>query len=249
MFHIPISRTRSLQMPILLLCVQQWLTQIGLQQHQQSFRGPGKLVLWSHVNIFSWTMIIIRIISCIILSTSVSHNVLGKYKKYSVWNIIYLTPHHSYHCMQRFYQILLDCKWDEQPVLALHILSAHCEKLSKAGVISTSHGWTNLVKHKLKLWQTKSLAGSTKLKLLLMPRVNWCNHSALPVQALGLLTKSVLFRAVLNCCSMEPVTLSVASMPYIGPSEPMQNYQTCFFSNICLKFYNIIKNNLNYKTL
>jgi hypothetical protein len=30
----------------------------------------------------------------------------------------------------------------------------------------------------------------------------------------------------------------------IGPSEPMQNDQTCFFSNIFLKFYNIIKNNL-----
>jgi hypothetical protein len=27
----------------------------------------------------------------------------------------------------------------------------------------------------------------------------------------------------------------------IGPSEPMQNDQTCFFSNIFLKFYNIIK--------
>ncbi len=27
----------------------------------------------------------------------------------------------------------------------------------------------------------------------------------------------------------------------IGPSEPMQNDQTCFFSNIFLNFYNIIK--------
>jgi hypothetical protein len=27
----------------------------------------------------------------------------------------------------------------------------------------------------------------------------------------------------------------------IGPSEPMQSDQTCFFSNIFLKFYNIIK--------
>ncbi len=30
----------------------------------------------------------------------------------------------------------------------------------------------------------------------------------------------------------------------IGPSEPMQNDQTCFFSNIFLKIYNIINNNL-----
>ncbi len=30
-------------------------------------------------------------------------------------------------------------------------------------------------------------------------------------------------------------------MYVIGPSEPMQNDQTCFFSNIFLKFYKIIK--------
>jgi hypothetical protein len=37
---------------------------------------------------------------------------------------------------------------------------------------------------------------------------------------------------------------------FIGPSEPMQNNQTCFFSNIFLKFYNIIKIIIQkYKTL
>ncbi len=30
-------------------------------------------------------------------------------------------------------------------------------------------------------------------------------------------------------------------LSYIGPSEPMQNDQRCFFSNIYFKFYNIIK--------
>ncbi len=40
-----------------------------------------------------------------------------------------------------------------------------------------------------------------------------------------------------------PFTFSIASAS-IGPSEPMQNDQTCFFSNIFLKFYNIINNNL-----
>jgi hypothetical protein len=37
-------------------------------------------------------------------------------------------------------------------------------------------------------------------------------------------------------------TLATEQVTYsIGPSEPMQNDQTCFFSNIFLKFYNIIK--------
>jgi hypothetical protein len=36
----------------------------------------------------------------------------------------------------------------------------------------------------------------------------------------------------------------------IDPSEPMHNDQTCFFSNIFLNFYNIIKIIIfNYKTL
>ncbi len=62
MFSIPISR--SLQTPIVVLCTQQWL--LGLQQHQQSFWRTSQTCSWSHINIFSWTKTIIRIMSCII---------------------------------------------------------------------------------------------------------------------------------------------------------------------------------------
>jgi hypothetical protein len=108
---------------------------------------------------------------------------------------------------QRFCQVSLDCKWDEEPVLAQRILSAHRERLSSRTitakyaakrpaldttswwckkdrislelhgiVISTSHGGTNMVKHKLKLWRTESLAGSTKIKILADAPVSQCNQ-------------------------------------------------------------------------
>ncbi len=40
--------------------------EISVQERQQSFGRPGKFALRSHVNIFSWTNTIIRIICCII---------------------------------------------------------------------------------------------------------------------------------------------------------------------------------------
>jgi hypothetical protein len=46
---------------------------------------------------------------------------------------------------------------------------------------------------KLKLWRTESLAHSTTLKLLLMPRVNRCDHSAGPALEVGRLAKRALF--------------------------------------------------------
>jgi hypothetical protein len=49
---------------------------------------------------------------------------------------------------------------------------------------------------KLKLWRTESLARSTKLKILLMPRVNQRNHSAGPGQDVGRLAKRALFMSV-----------------------------------------------------
>jgi hypothetical protein len=66
---------------------------------------------------------------------------------------------------------------------------------------------------KLKLWRTESLARSTKLKLLLMPRVNRRDHSAGPGQEVGRLAKRALFKSVWNCCCTAPVTRSVASVP------------------------------------
>jgi hypothetical protein len=54
---------------------------------------------------------------------------------------------------------------------------------------------------------------STKLKLLLMPRVNRRFHSAGPGQEVGRLAKRALFKSVLNCCCTTPVTRSVASVP------------------------------------
>jgi hypothetical protein len=66
---------------------------------------------------------------------------------------------------------------------------------------------------KLKLWRTKSLARSTKLKLLLMPRVNRRDHSAGPAQDVGRQAKRALFKSVWNCCCTTPATLSVASVP------------------------------------
>ena len=66
---------------------------------------------------------------------------------------------------------------------------------------------------KLKLWRAESLARGTKLKFLLMPRVNRRDHSAGPGQDVGRLAKRVLFKSVWNCCCTTPVTRSVASVP------------------------------------
>jgi hypothetical protein len=66
---------------------------------------------------------------------------------------------------------------------------------------------------KLRLWRTESLARGTKLKLLLMPRVNRRDRSAGPGQDVGRLAKRALFISVLNCCCTVQVTRSVASVP------------------------------------
>jgi hypothetical protein len=59
---------------------------------------------------------------------------------------------------------------------------------------------------KLKLWRTEKLVQSTKLKLLLMPRVNRRDHSGELAQDVGRQAKRALFKSVLNCCCTAPVT-------------------------------------------
>ncbi len=48
-----------------------------------------------------------------------------------------------------------------------------------------------------------------------MPSVNGCNHLARTAQELGRLTKSALFKQVLNYCSTKTVTQSGASLPLL----------------------------------
>jgi hypothetical protein len=57
------------------------------------------------------------------------------------------------------------------------------------------YGGTNqLVKHKLKLWQTELLVPSPNFKLLLTPRLKRCNHSVGQAQTVGQLAKRALFK-------------------------------------------------------
>jgi hypothetical protein len=78
---------------------------------------------------------------------------------------------------------------------------------------------------KLKLWRTESLSRSTKLKLLLMPRVNRRDHSAGPAQIVSRQATRALFKSVLNCCCTAPVTRSVASVPCKRSSSTFLRYK------------------------
>ncbi len=63
-------------------------------------------------------------------------------------------------------------------------------------LISTSHGWTNSVKHKSKLWLTESLTGSSKLK-----------HS---VELLCGITLKSKMLAVASCHHPDSLSLSIS---------------------------------------
>ncbi len=52
---------------------------------------------------------------------------------------------------------------------------------------------------------------------------------------------SIMAEAAYHYVPRSKDKISIDADAGIGPSEPMQNDQTCFFSNIFLKFYNIIK--------
>jgi hypothetical protein len=108
---------------------------------------------------------------------------------------------------------------------------------------------------KLKLWWTESLARSTKLKLLLMPRVNRRYHSAGPGQEVGRQAKRALFILVLNCCCTVPVTRSVASVPCqrsghtfldykVGTRPQQRGFQvrkeSCTFGNFLVNLGNFL---------
>ncbi len=76
--------------------------------------------------------------------------------------------------------------------------AGNCEALSSA-IAMTERIRSDTT---LKLWRTESLARSTKLKLLLMPRVNRRDHLAGLAQDVGRQAKRALFKSVWNCCSV-----------------------------------------------